>query len=134
MNLKRFSKYRKGRNKGYSFSNLSFCNYGLKAISRGKLTFKQIESSRKVFSKKIKNKGKIIIKILPNINITKKPIEVRMGSGKGEIFSKIYKIKPGNIIFEIDYFGENIKKIFYLASRKLPFKTCICYRNSIENL
>ncbi|MGX7582570.1 50S ribosomal protein L16 [Candidatus Vidania fulgoroideorum] len=129
MNFKKFSKFRKGRNKGYSFSKLSFCKYGLKSISRGIINSSQIESARKVFSKKIKNNGKILIKIFPNINITKKPIEVRMGSGKGEIVSKIYKVKPGTIIFEFDYKGKDLNRLFYLASRKLSFKTCLCVRN-----
>ncbi|MGX7589513.1 50S ribosomal protein L16 [Candidatus Vidania fulgoroideorum] len=133
MNLKKFSKFRKGRNKGYSTSKLFYCDYGLKSISRGNINGAQIESARKIFSKKIKKNGKIIIRIHPNINLTKKPIEVRMGSGKGEIYSKIYKVRPGTILFEINYNG-NINKLFYLASRKLPIKTCIFYKKKLKNL
>lgn len=132
--IRNFTKFRKGRNKGFSLNKLVCCDYGIKALSRGFLEQKQIEAVRKVFSKKIKNKGKIFIRVHPNVTITKKPIEVRMGSGKGEIFSKIYKVKPGSVLFEVDCDYNNLKKIFYLASSKLPVKTCVCFRDNLINI
>ncbi|MGX7589375.1 50S ribosomal protein L16 [Candidatus Vidania fulgoroideorum] len=135
--ISKFKKIRKGRNKGFAFSSfkLNYLRYGLKSLGRGFLTFNQIESARKVLAKITKKNGKIIIRVFPNIPRTHKPIEVRMGNGKGDIEKYVYKIKPGDIIFEIDNVSENlIKKYFKLASYKLPFKTIFFYKELLKNL
>ncbi|MGX7458815.1 50S ribosomal protein L16 [Candidatus Vidania fulgoroideorum] len=124
--LGNFKKFRKGRNRGISCNSnkLSFCNYGLKALSLGRINSKQLESGRKILSKFIKKTGKIIIRAKPFITITKKPIEVRMGSGKGDIYDKVFNVKPGNIIYEINSESRDIAFISLRKSgMKLPIKT-----------
>ncbi|QSW38035.1 50S ribosomal protein L16 [Candidatus Vidania fulgoroideae] len=126
--LSNFKKFRKGRNRGNSCNSnkLSFCRYGLKSISSGRLNSKQLESGRKMLSKHIKKTGKVILRIKPFITITKKPIEVRMGSGKGDIHDRVFKVKPGNVIYEID--SENRKTAFMCLRKsgmKLPIRTKI---------
>ncbi|MGX7582709.1 50S ribosomal protein L16 [Candidatus Vidania fulgoroideorum] len=126
--MKNFTKPKKGRIKGMAYykNKICFCDIGLQAISAGRLKSNQIEAGRKVLAKIIKKTGKILVRIKPNTAITKKPIEVRMGSGKGEIKEKVYKVKPGNIIYEVNYLN-NITAITYLkkAAMKLPIKTII---------
>ncbi|WP_458659088.1 50S ribosomal protein L16 [Candidatus Vidania fulgoroideorum] len=132
---KNYSKFRKSRNKGIGNSKLFFCRYGLKSISRGRVNKKQLESARKILSKNIKNNSKIVIRIYPDIPLTKKPIEVRMGSGKGDYYDDVFIVKPGTVIFEFNYDNfEKLKKIFYLTSRKFPFKTALISRYSFDNL
>ncbi|MGX7583142.1 50S ribosomal protein L16 [Candidatus Vidania fulgoroideorum] len=129
---KKFTKVRKGRNKGNSNNSnkISFLEYALKAVETGKIDGKQIESGRKVLTRFVRKFGKILIRIRPNTPITKKPIEVRMGSGKGEIDKYIYKIKPGNIIYEFNCINEKeALKALKLCSMKLPVKTKILKRN-----
>ncbi|ASS47036.1 50S ribosomal protein L16p (L10e) [Candidatus Nasuia deltocephalinicola] len=125
-NLLKYSKFHKGRNK-FNSSNgnfLSFGKFGLKSISRGRLTSSQIESARKVISKFIKKEGKLWIRIFPDKPITKKPIEVRMGNGKGNVEFYVFEVKPGKIIYEIDGISEILaRKILKLASFKLPLLT-----------
>lgn len=123
---RKYPKVRKGRNK-FNCSNgnfISFGTFGLKSISRGKLTFNQIESARRVISKFIKKEGKIWIRVFPDKPITKKPIEVRMGNGKGNVEFYVFEVKPGKVIYEISGVSETFaKKVFKLASFKLPLKT-----------
>lgn len=128
---KNFTKKRKGRNRGFSnnCNKISFLKYALKSTESGKINEKQIESGRKVLTRFVRKFGKIIIRVKPDTPVTKKPIEVRMGSGKGEIDKLIYKIKPGNIIYELDFLDEKIAfKALKLCSMKLPFKTKIIKR------
>lgn len=130
MGNKKFVKFRRGRNKGFSYKGdyLAFGNFGLKSISRGNLTARQIESGRKVVSKYIKKTGKLWIRIFPDISYTQKPIDVRMGNGKGDINYYIFKIKPGRIIYEIKGLSNVMStKILKLASFKLPLKTTIIF-------
>ncbi len=128
MNNKKFIKFRRGKNKGFSYKGdyLAFGDFGLKSTSKGNINSKQIESGRKVISKYIKKIGKLWIRIFPDLSYTKKPVDVRMGNGKGDISFYIFKVKPGRIIYEI--FGlSNIfsVKVLNLASFKLPLKTMI---------
>ncbi|QSW37820.1 50S ribosomal protein L16 [Candidatus Vidania fulgoroideae] len=124
--MKNFTKTKKGRIKGMAHhaNKTCFCDIGLQAISAGRLKVNQIEAGRKVLTKIIKKTGKILVRIKPNTPITKKPIEVRMGSGKGEIKEKIYKVKPGNVIYEVNYINTALA-LTYLkkAAMKLPVKT-----------
>jgi large subunit ribosomal protein L16 len=105
---------------------IKFGSFGLKALEPSKLNSKQIESARKVITRYMKRSGKLWIMVFPHTPVTKKPAEVRMGSGKGNVEYYIAKIKPGRIIFEIDGIDplsaqEALKK----ASSKLPFKSKI---------
>lgn len=109
--------------------NIIFGKYAFKAITFGILTNKQIESARRVIMKKIKKQGKLWIRIFPHLPKTKKPIEVRMGKGKGSVDSWIIKIKPGSILYEID--GISLKlatELFKESTQKLPIKLkLLCY-------
>ena len=105
---------------------LSFGSFGLKSIQSGKLTSKQIESARKILSRQIKKNGKIWVTVFPHTPVTKKPAEVRMGSGKGNVEYYVAKIKPGRVIFEIE--GVDFKvacESLEKAASKLPFKVKI---------
>lgn len=129
-NQLKFNKYQKNRNKGNSYKRnfLIFGNYGLKSISNGFLNFKQIESARKSLVHNIGKNSKILIRIFTDKVLTKKPLEIRMGKGKGNIFDWVSVIKPGIIIFEIKSLNLiSVKKAFYRASQKLSIKTEICY-------
>ncbi|QJC30463.1 50S ribosomal protein L16 [Enterobacteriaceae endosymbiont of Neohaemonia nigricornis] len=121
----KFRKMQKGRNRGIIIGmELAFGTYGLKAISRGRITSKQIESARRAISRSIKRQGKIWIRIFPDKPITKKPLEVRMGKGKGNVEYWVSLIQPGRILYEIDGVSENIARdALRLGASKLPVKT-----------
>lgn len=121
----KFRKMQKGRNRGLSTSiNIKFGIFGLKATSRGRLSARQIESARRSISRAIKRQGKIWIRVFPDKPITEKPLEVRMGKGKGNVEYWVALIQPGKIIYEIDGTSEEIaREAFRLASAKLPIKT-----------
>ncbi|BAF35180.1 ribosomal protein L16 [Candidatus Carsonella ruddii PV] len=126
----KYSKYQKNRNKGFSTKRnyLIHGNYGLKSIENGFLNFKQIESARKMLIHFLGKSSKILIRVFPDKVLTKKPLEVRMGKGKGPIYDWVSVIKPGIILFEVLNFNYLIvKKAFYVASQKLSIKTEICY-------
>lgn len=122
-------KYRKqmrGRLKGLAQSgnSVSFGEYGLKSLTRGHLTSKQIESARKAIAGTTKRAGKVWIRVFPDKPITKKPLAVRMGSGKGAVDHFAVKIRPGKILFEISGVSMKLAKdAFNKASHKLPFNT-----------
>ena len=106
--------------------SLKFGSFGLKALEPSKLNSKQIESARKVITRYMKRAGKLWIMIFPHTPVTRKPAEVRMGSGKGNVEYYIAKIKPGRIVFEIDGIDKDSAETALLkASSKLPFKTKI---------
>ncbi len=123
----KFKKQQKGRNKrpfATKGSNLSFGEFGLKSLGHARITARQIESSRVVISKHLKKGGKIWIRIFPDKPITKKPIEMRQGKGKGNVEFWVALIQPGKMIFEIAGVSRDIAfKAFNLASHKLPVKT-----------
>lgn len=127
------TKYRKAQKGGKkltgtasSGNSLAFGAFGLKALEPGKLNSRQIESARKVITRYMKRAGKLWIKVFPHTPITKKPAEVRMGSGKGNIEYYVAKIKPGRIIFEIDGIEDSVAILsLEKAAAKLPFKTKI---------
>ena len=124
----KFRKQMKGRNRGLAHrgSDVSFGEFGLKATGRGRLTARQIEAARRAMTRYIKRGGKIWIRVFPAKPITKRPLEVRMGKGKGPIDQYVMNIKPGRIIFEMAGVPEDLaRKALTLAQHKLPFKTKI---------
>ena len=109
-----------------SGNKLSYGSFGLKSLEAGKINSRQIESARKVISRCMKRSGKLWISVFPHTPVTKKPAEVRMGSGKGGIEYYMMKIKPGRVIFEIDGVSNEVAlESLVKASAKLPFKTKI---------
>ncbi|MGX7589078.1 50S ribosomal protein L16 [Candidatus Vidania fulgoroideorum] len=128
-----FKKIRKGRNRCMSScQKIIFLEYGIKSISRGFINKKQIESARIVINKTIKKSGKLIIRVYPDYPKTKKPIEVRMGNGKGEIEDYYFRVKPGKIIFELSSSEKMAKKACKLSSFKLPIKVVLEKRNFFQ--
>ncbi|AAO27166.1 50S ribosomal protein L16 [Buchnera aphidicola str. Bp (Baizongia pistaciae)] len=121
----KFRKMHKGKNRGLAIgTNVHFGLYGLKAITRGRLKSSQIESARRAITRAIKRQGKIWIRIFPDKPITKKPLEVRMGKGKGNVEYWVALVQPGKILYEISGVSEELSRIaFKLAAAKLPVKT-----------
>ena len=109
---------------------MSFGEFGLMSLQSGRLTNRQIESSRIAISRSVKRTGKMWIRVFPDRPITKKPLATRMGSGAGNVEFWIAAIRPGRILFEIAGVSREIaKEAFRLASHKLPFKTRFLERN-----
>lgn len=130
MNLRpKKTKYRKafkGKIKGISSRcfTLNLGEFGLKALEAERIKDKQIEASRKAIRSSLKKSGKLWIRIFPNIPVTKKPTDVRMGKGKGSVEDYIFRVKPGRILFELSAVSEEeARKAFELAAKKLPIKT-----------
>jgi large subunit ribosomal protein L16 len=122
----KFRKQHKGRIRGYATSaaSLHFGQYGLKALEPERVTARQIEAARRALTRHMKRSGQVWIRIFPDVPVTKKPLEVRMGSGKGSVELWVARVKPGRIIFEIDGVSEQIaREAFALAAAKLPIKT-----------
>jgi large subunit ribosomal protein L16 len=121
----KFRKMHKGRNRGLAVStNISFGTFGLKAIDRGRLTARQIESARRTITRYIKRQGKIWIRVFPDKPITQKPLEVRMGKGKGNVEYWVALVQPGKILYEMDGVSEEeSREAFKLAAAKLPIRT-----------
>lgn len=122
----KFRKQFKGRNRGLATNGnkVSFGQFGLQAGERGRLTARQIESARRAMTRYIKRGGKIWIRIFPDVPISKKPLEVRMGKGKGNVEYWVCKIQPGKMLYEMEGVTEEIaRQAFKLAAAKLPFKT-----------
>ena len=122
----KFRKDMRGKNRGMSQrgNTLSFGEFGLKAMDRGFLTSRQIESARKAIAGSTKRGGKVWIRIFPAKPITKKPLEVRMGKGKGSVDHYVAVVKPGKMLFELSGIDTLLaKEAFRLASEKLPMKT-----------
>lgn len=127
----KFRKQRKGRNRGVATSGnqVSFGEYGLKSTTRGMLTARQIEAARRAINRYIKRGGKVWIRIFPDKPITRKPLEVRMGSGKGNVEFWVARIKPGSVLYEVEGVTEAIaREAFRLASAKLPVQTTFVTR------
>ena len=127
----KFRKMMKGRNRGLAIrgSDVSFGTFGLKATGRGRITARQIEASRRAMTRHIKRGGKIWIRIFPDKPITKKPLEVRMGKGKGSVEYWVAQIQPGRMLFEMEGVGEELaREAFKLAAAKLPVATTFVTR------
>ncbi len=122
----KFRKQFKGRNRGLANTGnkVSFGQFGLQASERGRITARQIESARRAMTRHIKRGGKIWIRVFPDVPISKKPLEVRMGKGKGNVEYWVCKIQPGKMLYEMEGVTEQIaREAFKLAAAKLPFKT-----------
>lgn len=127
----KFRKQQKGRNRGLAQSGnkVSFGEYGLKAVGRGRITARQIESARRAMTRHIRRGGKIWIRIFPDTPVTKKPIEVRMGKGKGNVEYWVAKIQPGRVLYEMEGVSEDIaREAFARAAAKLPVQTSFVVR------
>jgi large subunit ribosomal protein L16 len=127
----KFRKQQKGRNSGVATSGnqVSFGEYGLKCTARGRITARQIEAARRAISRYIKRGGKVWIRIFPDVPVTKKPLEVRMGSGKGNVEYWIAKVQPGRVLYEMEGVSEDIaREAFRLAAAKLPVQTVFVNR------
>ena len=122
----KFRKAHKGRIKGAATSGatLSFGQFGLKAMEPDRLTARQIEAARRAMTRHIKRAGRVWIRIFPDVPVSKKPLEVRMGSGKGAPELWVVRVKPGRILFEIDGVTTALaREALDLAAAKLPIKT-----------
>jgi len=122
---RKYRKEQKGRNKGVATrgAKVSFGEYGLKAVTRGRLTARQIEAARRAMTRHIKRGGRIWIRIFPDKPISRTPAEVRMGQGKGPVEFYVAVIKPGAVLFELAGVPATIaKEAFRLADAKLPFR------------
>jgi len=122
----KFRKQMKGRNRGLAHrgSDVSFGEFGLKAVGRGRITARQIEAARRAMTRHIKRGGKIWIRIFPDKPITKKPLEVRQGKGKGGVEYWVAQIQPGKVLYEMEGVSEEIaRQAFTLAAAKLPIQT-----------
>ncbi|MEO1878595.1 MAG: 50S ribosomal protein L16 [Methylococcales bacterium] len=127
----KFRKQHKGRNNGTAVrgSSVSFGEYGLKSMTRGRVTARQIEAARRTISRHVKRAGKMWIRIFPDKPITKKPLEVRMGKGKGSVEFWVAQVKPGTMLYEIQGVSEELaREAFTLAAAKLPVKTTFVTR------
>lgn len=130
-NKTKFRKQQKGRNRGLAQrgNRVSFGEYGLKATTRGFVTARQIEAARRAITRHVKRSGKIWIRVFPDKPVTKKPVEVRMGKGKGNVEFWVAPIQPGRMIYEIEGVSENVaREAFRLASAKLPVRTSFVSR------
>ena len=128
---RKYRKEQKGRNKGIATrgNKVSFGEYGLKALGRGRLTARQIEAARRAMTRHIKRGGRIWIRIFPDKPVSQKPAEVRMGNGKGNPEFWVAEIQPGKVLYEMDGVDEvSAKEAFRLAASKLPIRTSFVVR------
>ena len=128
---RKYRKEQKGRNKAVATrgAKVSFGDYGLKALTRGRLTARQIEAARRAMTRHIKRGGRIWIRIFPDKPISRKPAEVRMGNGKGNPEYWVAEIVPGKVLYEMDGVDEaSAREAFRLASAKLPLLTTFVHR------
>ena len=127
----KFRKQMKGRNRGLALrgGEVSFGEFGLKAIGRGRLTARQIEAARRAMTRHIKRGGKIWIRVFPDKPISKKPLEVRQGKGKGNVEYWVAQVQPGRVLYEMEGVSENdAREAFRLAASKLPIQTTFVSR------
>jgi large subunit ribosomal protein L16 len=127
----KFRKQHKGRIHGEAKggSMLNFGAFGLKATEPERVTARQIEAARRAITRQMKRQGRIWIRIFPDVPVTAKPTEVRMGSGKGSVDRWVAKVKPGRVMFEIDGVEETVaREALRLAAMKLPIKTRVVVR------
>lgn len=132
----KYRKYYKGRIHGVAkaATTLNFGSYGLKSLEPNRLMSKQIESARRSITRHMKRAGRLWIRVFPDVPVTSKPAEVRMGSGKGAPEYWVCRVKPGRILFELDGVSTEVaKRAFELAAEKLPIRTKFVARiNSLE--
>jgi large subunit ribosomal protein L16 len=127
----KFRKQHKGKNRGLAQSgnSVAFGEFGLKATQRARLTARQIEAARRAMTRFVKRGGKIWIRVFPDVPISKKPLEVRMGNGKGNVEYWVAKIQPGRVLYEMEGVTEEVaREAFRLAAAKLPITTTFVTR------
>jgi len=127
----KYRKQHKGRNRGLAQSgnSVAFGEYGLKAIARGRLTAREIEAARRAMTRFVKRGGKIWIRVFPDVPVTKKPLEVRMGNGKGNVEYWVAKVQPGSMLYEMEGVDEaTAREAFRLAAAKLGIPTAFVQR------
>lgn len=127
----KYRKQHKGRIHGNAKggTTLNFGQYGLKALEPERITARQIEAARRTMTRTMKRQGKVFIRIFPDVPVTKKPLEVRQGKGKGSVEFWACRVKPGRIMFELDGVTEEVARTaLSLAASKLPIKTKIVSR------
>ena len=127
----KFRKMRKGRNRGLALTGnkVSFGEFGMKSLELGRITARQIEATRRVISRHLGKGGKMWIRIFPDVPVTKKPLEVRMGSGKGNVEYWVAKVQPGKMLYEVEGISEvDARRAFRLAGDKLPVKIAFTRR------
>ena len=127
----KFRKQMKLRNRGLAHrgSKVSFGEYGLKCLERGRITARQIEAARRAMTRHVKRGGKIWIRVFPDKPITSKPLEVRQGKGKGNVEYWVANVQPGRMLYEMEGVSEELaREAFALAAAKLPFKTAFVKR------
>ncbi|OGT29399.1 MAG: 50S ribosomal protein L16 [Gammaproteobacteria bacterium RBG_16_51_14] len=127
----KFRKQNKGRNRGLATigNKVSFGEYGLKAVGRGRITARQIEAARRAVTRSVKRGAKVWIRIFPDKPITKKPLEVRQGKGKGNVEYWVAQVQPGRMLYEMEGVPEETaREAFKLAAAKLPVKTVFVIR------
>ncbi len=130
----KFRKQQKGRNRGLATrgNRVSFGEFGLKAVGRGRLTARQIESARRAMTRHVRRGGKVWIRIFPDKPITKKPLEVRQGKGKGSVEYWVAQIQPGRVLYEMEGVAEDVaRQALALAAAKLPFPTVFVKRSLV---
>mgnify|MGYP000232914996 CR=1 FL=1 len=122
----KFRKQHKGRVKGMAKggTEINFGSYGLKAVAPGRVTARQIEAARRAITRHIRRAGRVWIRVFPDVPVSKKPAEVRMGKGKGSPEYWMCRVKPGRVMFELDGVEQDTaRRAFELAAAKLPVKT-----------
>ena len=127
----KFRKQHKGSNRGLAHrgSTVSFGEFALKAVGRGRMTARQIESARRAMTRRVRRGGQIWIRVFPDKPITQKPLEVRQGKGKGNVEYWVAQIKPGKVLYEMEGVSEEVARdAFRLAAAKLPFLTTFVKR------
>ncbi len=130
----KYRKQHKGRNRGKALSGnrVSFGDFGLKCVTRGRLTARQIEAARRAITRKVKRGAKIWIRVFPDKPITKKPLEVRQGKGKGNVEYWVALVQPGRMLYEMQGVDEQLaREAFRLAAAKLPVKTSFVARTVV---
>lgn len=127
----KYRKQQKGRNTGLATTGSKVCfgEFGLKSLDRGRLTARQIEAARRSITRHVRRGGKMWIRVFPDKPISKKPLEVRMGSGKGSVEYWVAEIQPGTMLYELEGVSEELaREAFRLAAAKLPLKTAFAVR------
>ena len=127
----RYRKQQKGRNRGLALrgARVSFGEFGLKALSRGQLTARQLESGRRAMTRHIRRGGKIWIRVFPDVPVTKKPLESRQGKGKGNVEYWVARVRPGRMLYEMEGVPEPLaREALRRAAAKLPVQTAFVAR------
>ena len=127
----KFRKLQKGKNRGLANrgNRVSFGEFGLKALRRGRLTARQIEAGRRAMTRHVRRGGKVWIRVFPDKPITKKPLEVRQGKGKGGVEYWVALVQPGRVVYEMEGVAEDVaRQALALAAAKLPFPTAFVRR------